>query len=114
MKKLICKCCGGKINSSTYRCEYCGTQYEKHQDNIIRIETYQNPCRVYKAQMYMRNDEIEMLGKENASEIAIKQLSRNLAEAIEPNLEIVTEYDPLLMSQKISARVRIVEPKYIF
>ena len=46
--------------------------------------------------------------------MAIRQLSRNLAEAIAPNMEMRTEYDPMYCHQRISARVRIVEPKYMF
>lgn len=114
MKKLICECCNGKINPNTLRCEYCGTQYKKDEDNTIRIERFENPCRVYKTQICIPVSEIEMLGNENASQIVIKQLSRNLADAIAPNMEIQTEYDPCFMMQRISARVRIVEPKYMF
>lgn len=114
MKELKCKNCGAPINPQTLRCEYCGTQYKRDYDNVLRIETYQSPCRTYKTQMVIPKEEIKYLGQETVSEIAIKQLSRNLAEAIAPNMELHTEYDPCYMQQKITARVRIVEPNYRF
>lgn len=114
IKQLKCECCGGRINPKTYQCEYCGTQYKREYDELMRIETYQNPCKVYTSEISIPMEEIRCLGEEEVSKIAIQQLSRNLAEAIAPNMEMRTEYNPMYHQQRISARVRIVEPKYIF
>lgn len=114
MEALICKNCGAAINPSTMKCEYCGTQYKRDHEQIIKVETYQNPCKVYKTQMMIPEEEIKHLGEEEIAKIAINTLSRNLAEAIKPNMEIHQEYDPMNMHQVITARVRIVEPKYVF
>lgn len=114
IKKMKCECCGGRINPSTYRCEYCGTQYKREYDGLMRIETYQNPCKVYASEINVPMEEIKAYGEEEVSKMAIRQLSRNLAEAIAPNMEMQTEYDPMYCRQRISARVRIVEPKYMF
>lgn len=114
IKKLICECCGGKINPKTYQCEYCGTCYKREHDEVLRIETYQNPCKVYESKIEISHEAIKAYGEEEVSKMAIRQLSRNLAEAIAPNMEMRTEYDPMYCQQRISARVRIVEPKYMF
>lgn len=114
MKNLKCPNCGAPIKQNSCKCEYCGSQFENNNGNLIRIETFQNPCKVYETSMCVPVEEIRAYGEEKISEFAINRLSRNLAEAIAPNLELHTEYDPGLMSQRISARVRIVEPKYMF
>lgn len=114
MKKMQCENCGGHINKSTMRCEYCGTQYTKDEhENVVRIETFTNPIRVYKAQTAMHSDVVRSNPK-MASEYAVKELARNLADAIAENMEVETEYDPRLMMHRMTAKVRIVEPKYVF
>ena len=114
MEELKCKNRGAPINPHSLRCEYCGTQYKRDYDNVLRIETYQSFCRTYKSQINIPTETIRMIGEENASEIAIRKLSRNLAEAIAPNMEMRTEYNPCDMEQIITARVRIVDPNYRF
>lgn len=115
MEKLECKNCGGVINPNTYTCEYCGTKYKRdYNDQIVRIEHFQNPVRVYTSQVILPKDQIDCMGTENVSKVAIAKLSRNLADAIAENMELYTEYDPYYMQQKITARIRIVEPKYMF
>lgn len=114
MEALICKNCGGHINRNIMKCEYCGTQYKIENDQFIRVETFQNPVRVYQSEMFIHQDAIDNIPGEDLADIAIKNLSSNLAEAIAPNMDIKTEYDPYMMRQRISARVRIVEPKHMF
>ena len=114
MEEMKCKNCGATINPHTMKCEYCGTQYKRDCDNVLRIETFQNPCKVYKSQICIPIEHIKYMGEEESAKIAVKQLSRNLAEAIAPNMEMVSEYDPIDMQQKITVMVRIIEPKYRF
>lgn len=114
MKKLICECCGAPINPKTYKCEYCGTQYKLETDEVIRVETFHNPIKVYKSKIEIPYEGIEAMGKEHTSKYAIHHLSRNLADAIAENMELHCSNDPFSRVQKITARVRIVEPKYMF
>lgn len=113
MKKLNCPNCGAPVDNSC-KCHYCGTQYERNNDNLIRIETFQNPCKVYQSQIMIPMEDVYKIGEERTSKIAIRQLSRNLADAIAPNMEMCVETDPRACAQRITAKVRIVEPKYIF
>lgn len=114
MTKLNCPNCGAPIKQNSCKCEYCGTQFENHNGNLIKIETFKNPCKVYKTEIPIPDHVIKQLGEKEVSDLVIKQLSANLADAIAPNMELQTEYDPIAMTQRISARVRIVEPKYMF
>lgn len=114
MKKMQCSNCGGRINPRTYRCEYCGTQYRDEIDQVVRVETYTNPIRVYKSQMMVNDYEMNAVGHEEIARFAVNNLARNLADAIAENMEVETTYDPRLMSHRMTAKIRIVEPKYLF
>jgi len=111
-----CPYCGGHVDPVSLKCSYCGTRYYKNNnsDNLIRIETYQNPIRTYGASIELNKHEYDIMGKEDASKMAIDMLSHKLADALAENMELDTEFDPSRMCQKISARVRIIEPKYMF
>lgn len=95
------------------QCENCGTQYKFENEQIIRVEKFQNPVKIYTSGMEVSK---EMLSYdiEHSSEYCVKQLSHNLADAIASNMELTNEYNPLRNTYKMTARVRIVEPKYIF
>lgn len=115
MKPMICECCGGQIDPNTMMCRYCGTAYERDKyDRIVKIETFQNPVKIYKSRMDMDDYIVSGMGIDNATQMAVKQLSRNLADAIAENMEMEYCYDPKDMKHKINARIRIVESKYMF
>lgn len=114
MRELKCTNCGAPINPKTMRCEYCGTQYKIDNEQIVRIETFQNPCKVYKSQMIIPDEHVRAIGENEMSRIAIRQLSQNLADAIAENMELTYEHEPMSMAHRCTARVRIVEPKYTF
>lgn len=110
MKALICECCGGQINPRTYKCEYCGTAYKRDaDDNIIRIETFHNPVKEYTSSMEIPPEVSLCLGKD-VGRYAVEQLANHLTEAIAECMELVYTYDPMRMSHRITARVRMVEP----
>lgn len=114
MKPMICECCGASINRKRMICEYCGTSYKDDSIQRIMVENYQNPCRVLASRIEIPIDQIKIIGSEKASDFAVKQLSRNLAEAIAPLMTLEAEYHPMTNAQIVTAKVRIVEPEYMF
>lgn len=114
MNKLKCECCGGIVNPSTYRCEYCGTQYEGNNYQTLRIESFTSPCQVLKSQMVIPTDAINSYGSETMAKIASEKLIKNLADALAPYTEMETEFDPVNMRQIVTARIRVLEPNYRF
>lgn len=111
MRKLICECCGAPINPRTYKCEYCGTAYEREVNgNVVRIETFQNPVREYKAGVEVPAEAVSVMNEHGAANYAIEQLSRNLAEAIAECMQLHTHYDPRSMNHIVTARIKIIEP----
>ena len=115
MKPMICECCGGLIDPTTMRCMYCCTAYERDEnDRVVRIETFQNPVKVYRSEMDVEGHIASELGPSNLSQMAVKQLARNLADAIAESMDMTYEYDPINNSHRMTARIRIVEPKHLF
>lgn len=114
MKNLTCTQCGGQIDRDRMTCPYCGTKYKlEYDDHVIRVETFQNPVKIYKSTIEIPEYEISR-APEEMSKYVIDCLAHNLADAFKENMEIETVYNPSEMVQKISARVRIIEPKHLF
>ena len=107
-----CKICGGSLEidgaQSFATCEYCGTQYKEHNDSIIRIETFQNPVRTFKACVTL--EDMPFMSAEEFSQIAITQLTHKLAEAIAPMMEVHCERDPFRMTHRVAGRIKIIQP----
>lgn len=120
MKLLKCECCGGSLRSDIltvkgyYRCEYCGSLYKDDNESVIRIETYSNPIKTFKTSYELDENVIKSIGSENASEVVLGHLKRNLADAIAECMDVHTEYNPERMTQYITARVRMIDPKHRF
>lgn len=113
MKSYKCENCGASVNPNTGVCEYCGSRYRIHDDNLIRIETYQNPIKTYMAEMLVP-DEYVIIDADGISEYAVDSLAHKLADAFKENMDVKLEHDPRMNVQRMTARVRIVEPKYLF
>lgn len=102
MEKYVCECCGGQIDRVKMQCKYCGTQYKENYDRPIRIETFTNPVRTFSAC-------VEVESKENA-EYAIKALANELSKVIPSVMEVRTEYDPRIMTNRVYGRIKVIQP----
>jgi len=110
-KAYICQCCGGTINRTTMKCEYCGTEYEKIDDQIyLRIETFQNPVETLACQVGITNDEMMALGPEAASKLAMQSICRQLSECLMPFINMRVEHDPSAGIHHLEGRLKIVRP----
>lgn len=111
MKNLTCTCCGGRINRATQRCEYCGTEYVIN-DNIpiIRMETYQNPIKEYKACMLLDNEAVIMYGNDYM-EFAVKQLAKEMLPAVMEGMQMRIEDHVPTCQKKVTGRLKVVIPK---
>lgn len=118
MKALICKNCGGSINSKTLQCEYCGTQYweELREDSIRHIVFKSSPAdiKVLAARVSVSEDMMHNVPPEKIAEFTMKDITRRLAEALAPYIKLETERDPERMTQIIRGTVRVVEPDFRF
>lgn len=90
MEKYVCDCCGGTINPLTMTCEYCGTKYKRDDDwaKPIRIETHHNPVCTYTAGVDISAYDVRTNDPETISQLAVKELARELSKCIAPNMVI--------------------------
>ena len=109
MNKYICPCCGGRINRASMTCEYCGTAFKEEHDNLIRIETFQNPVVTLGSSAFVSHKDMYM-NPDQMAEHAIKQLAHNFAEVIAPYMDIEYRFDPFEAGHILDARIKIVNP----
>ena len=116
MEKYVCDCCGGTINPLTMTCEYCGTKYKREYDprddrsNIYRVETYQNPVRTYTARVDIDAYDVRTNDPETISQIAVKELARELSKCIAPNMVIESQRDIRYGGYSVFGTVKVVTP----
>ena len=112
MKQFRCQNCGGYINPSTYRCEYCGTQYEKPWDvfnkEIVYVQRQPSPTNTYGVSLTLP----DYYAKEIDEEEIRERLAIEMTDAIKNNLEVYADHDIVNMSIKYSARIRILKPEF--
>ena len=108
--KYQCECCGGTIDTKTLRCEFCGMTYKIENEKIFRIETYNAPVDTLKSRQLIPNRLFKDIGPEEASEIAIREISRSLAKIISPYMKIETRPCYEEDSHEIISTVKIVKP----
>lgn len=110
MKRYTCDCCGGTINLVTGKCEYCGTQYEIRNNQVFRIETFQNPVHTIVAAATLEQHDIYALGLENASKIAVEQITQRLAEGLAPFIKVYHNFDIETFHHKFVGELKVVIP----
>lgn len=110
-KAYICQCCGGTINRATMKCEYCGTEYEKNNDQVhLRIETFRNPVETLACQVGITDEDMMALGPEAASKLAMQKMCRQLSECLVPFIDMRVEHDPCTRIHHLEGRLKIVRP----
>ena len=117
---LRCNYCGGFVNPTTYKCEYCGTQYKKPELEygqtrltLIPVNVPTEVLCVAKEMDYWMYRDMEkngvpieeMVRREMADEIA-----KNIAERMEIQQDIGIEFGKM----RFAARLRLVKPDYRF
>lgn len=107
--KYKCSCCGGNINRATMTCEYCGTQYKKEHENVVRVETFQNPVRTLACKRLL-DREVLMTNPQEYSEFAIRSLAGQFAEAIAPYMYLESSLDYETGRIVMDAKIKIIEP----
>ena len=113
MDKYICECCGGKINRATMTCEYCGTQYKEDlvNDAVIRIETFHNPVDTLRASVIVPDEQMRLMGADNASEWVVRQLAHKFSEHISKYMVLENRFEPYERQHFVTATVKMVIPK---
>lgn len=116
LKPLICPQCGGTINRSRRKCEYCGTEYDLGYDNVLHFEALHPGTHVIQSQAIMTDEMIGIMGFEKASEYILRRMAAEMAEKLIPMMDVKTELDPVnpWCGSKIQARLRVIDPTFRF
>ena len=110
MNKYICECCGGQINRTTLKCEYCGTEYKIDNDNFIRIETFRNPIDTYKAIITLSDEFISHVDNEDLARMTMNNLTHKLASALANNIVLEVEQDPFRRQTTVKGTIKCIRP----
>lgn len=110
MEILKCQCCGAPINRATMTCEFCGTQYQRSQNDILRIETYSDPVVTLRSNRAITDEELKSLGPELASEIALRSICREFADSMMPFIKVDTNLSPGKPA-RVYGTVKFIRPK---
>lgn len=115
-EKMICTSCGGPIDPVRLICPYCGSRYRNVKNDypvrpmIVRVENPQ--VQTLAARLEYPPD--RRLTAVQVSEMAIKDLTYQLAEALGPYLTLETGHNMINGNVQITGRVRLVSPDFRF
>lgn len=117
---LRCNYCGGFVNPTTYKCDYCGTQYKKPELNVgqtrltlIPVNVPTEVLCVAKEMDYWMYRDMEKhdypIEKVIRDEMA-QEIAKNIADRMEIYQDVMIENGKM----RFSARLRLVKPDYRF
>ncbi len=117
---LRCNYCGGFVNPTTYKCDYCGTQYKKPELEygqtrlkLIPVTAPTEVLCVSKEMDYWMYRDMEKRGypieKIVRDEMA-QEIAKNIADRMELYQDVMIEPGKM----RFSARLRLVKPDYRF
>ena len=115
-EKMICTSCGGPIDTVRMVCPYCGTKYRSIKSDvpvlpkIVRVENPQ--VRTLAARVEYPSD--WGLTSVQVSEMAVKDLTHQLAEALGPYLMLETGHSMITGNVQVTGRVRLVPSDFRF
>ena len=111
MSRYVCESCGAPINPLSGVCEYCGSRYRIEHGSVLMVEN----CKAVKlcAECAIPN-EIVFHNADSASEIALSEMSRKIADTLKDYLKIVTRKDEFLNATIIRGEIRVLPPSFRF
>lgn len=111
----ICKCCGGRINISTMRCEYCGVEYRDESLKRIQVVQVRPGEHVIRAQVAVSVDHMAA-NPEGARDYALHELRNQLADGLLGYMKITTaeNFSPMYCERTeiIRGEVRVIDPMF--
>ena len=112
---LKCPNCGGNINRERMVCEYCGTQFKQdYNPYVVSVCKFEPKVDMLETRILLDDRAFEMMGREDASEYAIRMMAQKLADAVVPYMEVHQYFDPEKLQWNYQSRVRILRPDYRF
>ena len=117
---LRCDYCGGFVNPTTYKCEYCGTQYKKPELEygstelkLIPVNVPTEVLCVSKEMDYWMYQDMEKNGypiEKIVREDMAQEIAKNIADRMELYQDVMIDNGKM----RFAARLRLVRPDYRF
>jgi hypothetical protein len=116
LEELRCRNCQAPLNPITYKCEYCGSQYEKKIEHGVThyIQTCPAKVQTIRSQVSVPDEVMCRMSEEDIARYTMNEMVHHLAEALAPYTKIETEKDYMLCRQIIRGTIRVVEPDFRF
>lgn len=116
LEALQCQNCGGTINASSLKCEYCGTQYKRKIERGIThyIQTCPAQIQTLKSQFEIDEDIFFNIPQDRLAEYAMREIVNDLAKALVLFTKLEIENSSFKRTQIIRGTVRVVEPDFRF
>lgn len=115
LKPYICPQCGGRVNVSKMRCEYCGTEYQ--DESLRRLKIVQVRPGEHKIRAEVEVD-IDHMGynPEGARDYVLHKLRDQIADGLLGYMKIQTceSFDPKFCGRTeiIRGEVRVIDPVF--
>lgn len=106
---MICKCCGGRIDRGSLKCDFCGVEYEV-TPKPLRIETFQNPVEHFQAKFIASHEIFYKMEPEEISEVAVRQLVKELSKSIPICMQVTQQEDMCNYCTEYIGDIRMIRP----
>ena len=111
LRKLQCDNCAGVIDGVTLTCQSCGMQYMLKDDMTLgRVVTSNLQWATIGCCVAIPSYVLFDIGKEQAAEMTLKQMTESLATKLLPFMEFQSAFDPSHNSCVTYSRLRVAEP----
>lgn len=115
LKPYICECCGGRIDLTKMKCEYCDTPYRNESLKDIRFIQVRPGEHTIRAEVAVNYDDMKF-DPEGVRNYTLHELRNQLADGLLDFMKIETSegYDRGLFerTQIIRGEVRVVDPVF--
>ena len=117
LEPLTCPNCGGTVDRDRLICEFCGTKFDRNcgEIGILKIEHVEPNTRVLKTEARISREQL-MIAPESVESYAKSEIAKEMArQLLEGNIiEMISEMDWKSCEQVISARLRVLDPRFRF
>lgn len=116
LEELKCRNCQAPLNPITYKCEYCGSQYEKKIEYGVTHYIQKCPAQVQTigSQVCISDEVMVRMPEEDIARYAMNDIVHDLAKALAPYIKLETMWDAYEPRQIIRGTIRVVEPDFRF
>ena len=112
LKPYICERCGGPINVSKMKCEYCGTSYHNEVLKAIEIRTVRPGVHRITSEVRIPREVMRREDLEDIRTYALGKLRNQIADGLLGFLEIATCRDYMENCEIIRGEVRVIDPMF--